>query len=210
MFDLDDTLYPELDYARSGIAAVAQHISSPEYSTADIERVMLDVLEEGVRHKVFDVALERLGIRVPIAPLVQVYRSHSPSIQLSAAARETLEIARDVGAVGLITDGFAEVQWSKIRALSLHSWIDHIVVTDELGRHSWKPSEDGFRRIMEMCPATQYCYVADNPEKDFQAPARLGWTTVRTSVANPMYVRNVVMDARFVVQELSNIWDVWP
>jgi len=179
-------------------------------TTVDVQQVMLDVLDEGVRHRIFDVSLERLGIEFPIARLVEVYRSHQPDIHLSATAHEALTKARSLGEVGVITDGPSKLQWAKIRALQLESYVNHVVVNDDYGAETWKPSEAGFLRVMAAMDAQKFCYIGDNPEKDFEAPTRLGWTTIRTTVDNPMYQRKVVVDAQFVVSDLSGIWEVWP
>ena len=36
----------------------------------------------------------------------------------------------------------------------------------------------GFVTICEAITASEYCYVGDNPKKDFIAPNALGWTTI--------------------------------
>jgi len=64
IFDLDDTLYDEIDYCRSGFRAVAQFFAELP-STPAAER-MFDSLwgqfTAGNRTKTFNVALRELGV----------------------------------------------------------------------------------------------------------------------------------------------------
>ena len=51
---------------------------------------------------------------------------------------------------------------------------------------SKKPEDNRFRQIMDDFDASNFVYVADNPEKDFLGPNQLGWKTigVRNSGSN--------------------------
>jgi putative hydrolase of the HAD superfamily len=55
------------------------------------------------------------------------------------------------------------------------------VLTDRWGRTYWKPHERAFLAIEAALEArgAACVYVGDNPAKDFAAPRRLGWRTVR-------------------------------
>jgi putative hydrolase of the HAD superfamily len=54
-----------------------------------------------------------------------------------------------------------------------------IVLTSSLGSGYGKPHPRAYRYVEQCTPADIYVYIADNPEKDFEAPAHLGWKTVR-------------------------------
>src|SRR5262249_46259773 len=99
-----------------------------------------------------------------------------------AAAALTALAADPWSELALLSDGLATTQRNKIEALGLARWIRRIVLTDEMAPHRgyWKPHPEAFRQLQAdaRCPAT-CVYVADNPRKDFDAPVRLGWHSVR-------------------------------
>lgn len=181
VFDLDDTLYLERDFAFSGYAAV-----DAEFAISGFEQACLDAFASGQRSRVFDTALAALG-RTPdpnlVARMITVYRSHDPRIHLAADARRA--VARWSGRAGLITDGPAETQRNKVRALGLAERLDPIVLTGALGPDAGKPSPLAFEVIERATglPGRSLVYVADNPLKDFITPRRRGWQTIK--IARP-------------------------
>src|SRR5687767_769940 len=84
VFDLDDTLYPECDYVRSGFAAVDRWLREHRGVTGFSE-IANAHFRGGRRGNIFDLSLEELGLpRDPalVSRLVTVYREHKPSIRL--------------------------------------------------------------------------------------------------------------------------------
>lgn len=130
------------------------------------------------RENVFEDLSARFA--VPVKSLLARYRNHFPSeMKLSSAVRSTLETLKRQGAVlGLITDGRSLTQRNKIRALGLGEFFadENIVISEEFG--SEKPSSRNYEFFMKKFPDADYCYVGDNPKKDFIAPNALGWETV--------------------------------
>lgn len=183
VFDLDDTLYLERDFVRSGFAAAERWLNR-ERGVAGFAECATRLFAGGLRGHVFDAALAELGVAVSpatIERLVAAYRGHEPVLSLPEDAVAALAWARRRLRLGLITDGFASVQVRKIRALGLEAQIPCRIVTDELGREFWKPSPEPYHRVMQHFPgsAEGFVYVGDNPRKDFLAPRALGWRTVR-------------------------------
>lgn len=182
IFDLDDTLYPERAFVFSGFAAVGEWLAAARNITGFAETAG-QVFLEGLRGKIFDEALRRLDWEPApalIADMVQVYRCHHPRISLDAETRRFLGRC-DRNRLGLITDGYAVTQRSKVAALGLAPYLGAIIYSDELGRENWKPSPEPFRKLMRelACAPDECVYVGDNPAKDFAAPNRLGWKTVQ-------------------------------
>ena len=182
-FDLDDTLYPEREFVFSGFEAVDKWLQE-KHSVHGFADVARKIFYTGRRGKIFDEVLPLLGVEPKpnlLASLVEVYRTHEPTLTLFSDAREILEWAAPRFRLALITDGYAEVQARKIRALGLESLISCQIITDELGRAHWKPSPVPYRRVMANYPgpASGYLYVADNPRKDFIGAKQLGWKTIR-------------------------------
>jgi putative hydrolase of the HAD superfamily len=182
-FDLDDTLYLERDYVRSGFAAAGGWLAT-ERGVRGFEACAWRLFENGQRGDIFDRVLPRLGIepeRALIQRLVRVYREHLPRIRLEPAAADLLARLTGRCRVAVLTDGFHETQRRKIAALGLASRCRPIVCTDRWGRDHWKPCPRGFEHIQEVldAPPERCIYIGDNPAKDFRAPRSLGWRTLR-------------------------------
>jgi len=187
VLDMDDTLYPEREYAISGFKAAGEWLSEQRGIPGYAEHC-IRLFEAGHRGRIFDEALLATGLPADstlVAELVAAYRDHMPRLTLHADAKAFLDWAKARFDLALLTDGYAQVQRNKIQALGLERWISCIVVTDEMGRGFWKPHPAGFERIMATYPgaAAGFLYVGDNPGKDFHAPRHLGWQTAR--VARP-------------------------
>jgi putative hydrolase of the HAD superfamily len=192
IFDLDDTLYPERDYAFSGFAAVAQAfvdiLGDPRTSAADMRRLF----ETPRRPRVFNALLAERGRVVDdhlIARMVEAFRSHDPRIALYPDADRALTRFRGRLRLGLITDGPAAQQWKKVDALQLRPRVERILLTAELGPGFGKPDSRSFEQMSGRLglSGAACCYVADNPAKDFIAPNALGWRTVRALRPDGIY-----------------------
>jgi putative hydrolase of the HAD superfamily len=192
-FDMDDTLYDELDYYRSGLAAVASAIAR---DNALNERVVFETLwavfMEGNHKATFNETLDKLAISYNsdyISKLVDVLRLHSPKISLPADSRAVLEELKGHCKLALITDGFLPAQKLKVRALDIEKYFDVLLFTEEWGREFWKPSAFAFEKLLkEMALRPEQCiYVGDNPTKDFMAPNKLGFKTVQITRENHLH-----------------------
>lgn len=183
VFDIDDTLYLEEDYVRSGFRVVGE-VALREFGIGGFESRAVEAFAAGARGDIFDRALVKGGFALEAAVvkrLVEAYRTHTPSIALLPDARLCLEQLRDLACLSCITDGPATSQKAKANALQLHAYLRPILYTAELGEGRSKPHPDAFQRIESLADAKGWscAYVADNPLKDFMAPWSLGWRTVR-------------------------------
>lgn len=183
VFDLDDTLYDEKQFVFSGFTDVAGFLEDRYGFNRQVsfERMRQLLFEKG-RGKIFNQLLAENGLDCTIVnDLVQIYRSHLPSLQLYPDAKSLLKSLQSKLKIGLITDGAAKVQWNKIKALGLDNIVNTIIVTDDHGADCWKPSPYPYRLVMErLGMEPENClYVGDNPEKDFVTAKQLGWHTVR-------------------------------
>lgn len=191
VFDVDDTLYRERDYVRSGFAAVGAY-AEREHGVEGLEAACWELFESGVRGSTFDRALTALGGAPDpalVAELIAVYRAHEPRIALPGDARSCLERWRGRAFIGLVTDGPAASQRAKIAALGLDAYVDRAIVTSELGDDAGKPDPRAFALLETASGAAgpDCCYVADNPAKDFGGPRSLGWRTVRLRRAGGLH-----------------------
>jgi putative hydrolase of the HAD superfamily len=183
VFDLDDTLYPERDYVRSGFHAVAAwaevHLDIP----ARLGFVELNELfEAGVRGDTFDrwLAAHRIHSQEHVKRLVSVYRTHKPAVVPFPEVPQVLEALGAQYKLGLLSDGHLETQRLKLDALGLAHCFDAIVFSDQWGREAWKPSIRPFVEMLKRLnlSADRAVYVADNPRKDFLGPRRLGMSSI--------------------------------
>jgi putative hydrolase of the HAD superfamily len=183
VFDIDDTLYLERDYVRSGFAA-AGGWARAELGVADFGERAWAAFEAGVRGRIFDEALAACGVRANgsvVSQLVDVYRSHAPAIEPHPDVTAWLAGRPADVAVAVVTDGPLASQRAKAAALGLAGWADPIVFTEELGAGRGKPHPAAFARVEAATgmPGAACAYVADNPAKDFAGPRCRGWRTVR-------------------------------
>src|SRR5262249_54137662 len=149
VFDLDDTLYIERDFVRSGFAAVDRWVSD-RFAVAGFFDRAWALFEAGRRGDIFDRALSALMIQVSpelVRHLVDIYRDHTPSIQLAADAEEALADLCPRRRAALLTDGFGNTQARKVAALGLGERLRPIIYTDDLGVGMWKPHPQGFLAI---------------------------------------------------------------
>nr|MBO2502482.1 HAD family hydrolase [Thermoanaerobacterales bacterium] len=191
--DIDDTLYPERDYVRSGFAAVGAW-ARDELGVDGLGERAWAAFEAGVRRTIFDEVLAAAGLEPTpelVGRMVEVYRTHRPDIALLDDARAWLDAVPDDVVVAAVTDGPLASQRAKAEALDLRRWVATIVFTAELGPGRGKPHPAAFERLeRELGLAGPCCaYVADNPAKDFVAPRRLGWRTVRVRRPEGLHAR---------------------
>lgn len=184
VFDLDDTLYPERDFAISGFRAAGRW-ARETLGLEGLAEDMTRLLDEGHLGALFAMAL---AARMPdhtaahLDDLRRAYRLNDPELSLFADAAGALDTFAALGPIGLITDGTLAMQQSKVRALGIAPRFHTIVYTDALGgdRAYFKPHQRAFERIEAAIghAGDRFVYVGDNPSKDFVAPNALGWTTV--------------------------------
>ena len=183
IFDLDDTLYHELDFVYAGFEAVARFLASKhDISFERLFSSIISTLENDGRGAVFNSICREFSLDEDIPMLVELYRNVKPDLQLYPEAVTLLEeLKASDHFVGLITDGMSSVQWNKINGLNVKHYIDEIIVTDDLGRDYWKPSPRAFELMKNKCGLefSQMVYIGDNPAKDFVSPNRLGMRSIR-------------------------------
>jgi len=218
VFDLDDTLYPEIHYVRSGFRVIAARLSAPDRDPDSIFNLLIQAFESGPRDRVFNTVLQQLGQNDDpqlIAELVRLYRTHRPTIHLDNSTRRLLAALKKNYTLGLLTDGYLPAQPLKVEALQLQKYIPHILYTEELGRQFWKPSPVPFEKMTQRlrCPPAQTVYIADNPAKDFLAPLQLGWFTIR--LQHPTQLHSTLTPAlgsqpHFTISSLTDLPSLLP
>ncbi len=178
IFDLDDTLYSEKDYVRSGFAEVARHFKEIH----NMENKLWDAFVSGKQAINYVLAQEGMFSDETIDLCLNIYRNHQPKISLYSDANKLLRSLINHGIhLGMITDGRPEGQRAKIDALKIGHCFEKIIITDELGGESFrKPNTAAFEKMQVYfnVPYESMVYVGDNLKKDFIAPNLLGMDSI--------------------------------
>ncbi len=107
--------------------------------------------------------LHRLGLRKALVP----------------GARELMERVRARGfRVGLLSNGFREIQYAKMQSSQLEPLVDFVVLSDEIGIN--KPDERIYRYAEQKAavPTNRCIMIGDNGETDIAGALRAGWPLV--------------------------------
>lgn len=182
IFDMDDTLFDELSFVRSGLKAVARSVhASLGLNGEDLMQAFEEALASG-RTSVFDRAFAGLGVgnKRLVRTCVGLYRRHVPAIDLYPAADRCLTRFQDHRKF-VVSDGNTTAQAGKVHALGLSDRVEKIFLTYRYGYTHAKPSPYCFERIRDLTgtPPERIVYVGDNPLKDFKGIRPLGYRTLR-------------------------------
>lgn len=221
LFDLDDTLYPEIDFVYSGFKTVAKYLQkSCGVDSDEMLQRMVDLLRKNGRGKVFDDLLSELrldigAINIDAKLLVYIYRTHKPLIRPFSDTSSVLNTLKEKGfKLGIITDGTATVQRNKIASLGIKNLFDIVICTDDLGKDAWKPSLIPFQialKLLKIKPLDAIC-VGDNLMKDFVSANTLGIKTIRTRQAgNNHYIPEDHPDPAYhAIHEIQTLTNMLP
>lgn len=179
-FDLDDTLYKEIDFVKSGYQAVLNELSK-KYPI-NINQMLSKMLNSD---NAFNTLLNNIKFNYPKAIedidwCLNIYRKHIPNITLSQDTFDTIiKLSSQSIPLAIITDGRTYSQTNKINSLGLNKLINHkyILISENIGKD--KLSSTTFKMLMSFFPPnTEFIYIGDNTSKDFLWPNKLGWKTI--------------------------------
>ena len=188
VFDLDDTLYSEKEYVRSGYRKIAEVLPEVEnvaeklWTLFETKRPAIDEL----------LKMENIQPEEVKQACLHVYRHQIPDIHLYEGVAEMLKEFRENNLkLGIITDGRPEGQRAKLQVLGLEKLVDHIIVTDEFGGPEFrKPNPIAFQTMKEKLGVeyNEMCYLGDNIKKDFIVPQQLGMRSIRFLNKDGLYI----------------------
>jgi putative hydrolase of the HAD superfamily len=210
VFDLDDTLYLEREYVRSGFEAVGLWVEQNLGLPAFAERAW-SMFEEGFRRSIFNMLLLESGCDPApslIRQMVAVYRTHWPRISVLPDAAHCLASLHGNALLALISDGPVDSQRRKIHALRVAHYFEMVIFTDVWGDAFSKPHRRAFLLVQSsLKPADgRFIYVADNPKKDFLAATALQWETVRVRRPEGLHAACDAQLGAAADIELSDLW----
>jgi len=185
IFDLDDTLFPQQSWLTGAWAAVAaagaQWGAEEPLLCATLTAVAALGSDQG---HIMQRALALLGLEgvVPVAPLVEAFRSHAPAaLDVYPDVPGALQAARRIGPTAIVTDGDPGIQWAKLNALDLADQVDAIVMSDEHGRPFRKPHPLPFLTAAARLgvDASTVVVIGDRPAKDVAGAHAAGMRAIR-------------------------------
>lgn len=168
VFDLDDTLYYEVQFVESAFNYISRYL----YSRFNINiQYQIKSLIETKEFNLYDWIVSNTEINsndFPLTLYLNLYRYHFPSIHLTNDTEQLLKRLKALGyKLGIITDGRSITQRNKIKALGLEQYIDIMIISEETGYS--KPDKYNFRLIENYYPAgSHFTYIGDNTSKDFE------------------------------------------
>lgn len=176
VFDLDDTLFKEVDFVRSAYNYIGEYIFDKFDLNIDVD------IDYSLNNKLslFDILIKKhkvLEKNLSLEKFLKIYRNHKPQINLTNNVEEVLAFIKNSGInLSLITDGRSVTQRNKINALNINSFFNDIIISEETGYE--KPHEYNFLKIQKKYKGHDMTYIGDNTEKDFISPNKLGWNSV--------------------------------
>ena len=212
IFDLDDTLYNEIDFLKSAYKEISIKISR-EISVDAL--LIYNEMLKCFHHKanVFEVIIKKYNSSYSIQELLHVYRNHKPEIELSNEKNNVLDSLKSKNIhMGLLTDGRSVQQRNKINALKLNTWFSEIIISEEFG--SEKPNIDNYKYFEKKFGKGIYYYIGDNVKKDFVSPNELNWKTIclKDKGLNIHEQNNILVNedykAKYTVNEFYQILDI--
>ena len=193
IFDLDDTLYSEKDYVKSGYAEIGCNFKGID----EMASKLWSAFQSGKQSINYVLEQEGLLSEDAIKLCLNIYRNHQPQISLYPDAKNLLEILKSGGVrLGMITDGRPEGQRAKIKCLGIEPYFEKIIITDELGGIAFrKPNTVAFEKMRDFfkVPYKSMVYIGDNPKKDFIAPELLGMESVYFNNPEGLYSTRKVL-----------------
>ena len=181
LFDLDDTLYLERRFARSGFRAVASHVADRfGASEFEVAATLMGELRANRRSQAFQRLCQRLDLdESVVGELREVYRRHVPTLRLPRPSWRVLSASRESWRVGILTNGHPAVQRRKVAALGLDSLVDTVVYAHEVG--AGKPDRRVFLAACETLGTQPGSTVmaGDDPWNDVDGARRAGLRAIR-------------------------------
>ena len=181
LLDLDNTLYDEYTFVKSGFREVSKVMASKlDISEDDFYQTLWQTFLKVERKQVFSETLKHFSVFDAdlIPEMLETYRNHRPAISVFKDVYSTLIALKEKFSLGLITDGKKEVQEKKIKALKLEGYFEVITYAEEYGgKCCLKPFVVTLQKL--QVSAEESVFVDDDPLKSFSTAKDLGLITVR-------------------------------
>jgi putative hydrolase of the HAD superfamily len=194
-FDLDHTLWDYQANSRRTLADLVHHFGLTEYVSPEKFIESYEKVNEKLWHKFNTNQIDKEYIRkyrfAMVLQKLKVYIKHEPeelteyfvnncSIK-STLMPHTLDALNHLHTkypMAIITNGFQESQFPKLKASGLEKYFDHVVVSDTIGFR--KPDERIFQHAMNLLNAKPHTSVmiGDNPKTDIRGAEAAGMKAI--------------------------------
>lgn len=174
VLDLDDTLYKENEYQTSGLKFVEEKVGN--LYNIDLKGKLLNLRDQGNKD-IFQELTNILQLPTSVKKsFLSMYRYHKPNIELTLEVKRFVSFAlNEFRQLAILTDGRSISQRLKLESLNLLKIPTYI--SEEW--NSTKPDNKRFIAIMhKYTNCSKFCYIADNPSRDFVTPNALDWQTI--------------------------------
>ena len=181
VFDVDDTLYIEGDYIRSGFAAVDTWLLTEhalpgfaQRAWGYFERTFKGDFEESLTR-----AIESMGLQATpelLETIMHIYCTHEPDIELLPDARQCLNSLHGDFPLAALTEGDIPSQHAKVEVLDINNWCTPVVYASR-----WGPEEQT-RALKEVERRTGFagqCLFVSHDPHALDIPRQLGWEVAR-------------------------------
>lgn len=211
-FDLDDTLF---DFRANSDSALLKLYKTDEYISClypDYQQYVdvyhtansqlweayhhAEITADVLRRERFQALFRGAGV-APDADLAESWDKRyldilSDESRLVPDALDIIERAREHYLIGILSNGFREVQYKKLRTTGLWRYVQRMVVSDEIGVN--KPDARLFRFAEQAVGARpeECLMIGDNPDADIKGAIDAGWRAVYFNrVCKPAIVAGV-------------------
>ncbi len=207
VFDLDDTLYKEIDFVKSA------YIFINNYLKISVGLDLSTQIDMCINNNInfFDFINSKIITqkKLSIEKYLELYRFHFPTLSLPDDTKQFLSelITRKIE-FSIITDGRSISQRNKIRSLGIYDKAQNIIISEETGFE--KPDLHNFKLVENLNINKKYIYIADNTSKDFIAPNALNWDTIcLVNNGQNIHKQNFDLDDKFMPKnKIYNLLDL--
>ncbi|MFZ1235846.1 MAG: HAD family hydrolase [Prevotella sp.] len=204
IFDLDDTLVYEIDFLKSAYKEIAGILEPVKSQALFDEMCALYKKKENV----FEVLHQRYP-GYSKEDLLDIYRNHFPTLILNDDADNIFKYCKEKGyKIGLLSDGRSITQRNKLKSVKIENVFDKIVISEEFG--NTKPNIENYK-VFVNDGKIDYYYIADNPQKDFLTPNKLGWITIcLLNKGKNIHIQNFDLDTDYLPKmKISNLKELF-
>jgi putative hydrolase of the HAD superfamily len=213
IFDLDDTLYPQIEYTRQCLFYSSSLIAElSNHSQSEIENILNHILEnKGIEYRyIYNDLFKQINFDgFPyLKDIISRFWQCQPTLQLYEETYNILDMLKETFILSLLTDGYVKIQEYKIENLQIKHFFDHVLITDSLGIENRKPSVKPYREMLNKInlPAHNCIYVGNDPNKDFIGAKQLGIRTVRINQGECKNMEvSEQFDAEFKINNISDL-----
>lgn len=194
-FDLDNTLFDHTRAERSAILSLIA--SNPEIFHAidpdsfvqvyhQVNKVLWkkmaagEITSEELKHQRFEISLNQFNRQTNNADALskQYFEFYSSQTCAHPNTREILAYLKPKYHLGILSNGFPEIQERKLCNLRVGSHFKFKIYSGEVG--AMKPAPEIFQAAMQRCgaKANEIVYVGDSFEDDIKGAKAVGWQVI--------------------------------